>query len=226
MNGGVWAPNMTRHARYCDDSDSSNDSVISKYILLYSFHRQQKCLKILDVGCSTGSPARHLAGYLRIHGINAVIDGLDTSKKVKKMAELNLNKFYLGNLFDVHIESIYDIVICSRLLRFLDPLKQRDGVSKCMRFCNNNGVLITDGITDTRHTVNGYAMLTSTQRIDERTSKMYSRNVKLFFYKRLIPGLNRIWVGAIRCISPLLYPIFDEKNQSDCVYCRAFKLEL
>lgn len=209
---------MTRHARYCDDSVSDNDSVISKYILLYSSLRQEKCLKILDVGCSTGSPTRHLAGYLRTHGIDSVIHGLDASKKIINEAEVNLDKFYSGNLFDVYIDPVYDIVICSRLLRFLDPLKQREGVTKCVLFCNDNGVVITDGISTTQRAINRYTMFTREDLYYEKTRQVEDRNSKPCFCKRPTRLAKYIWNKAIDLIF-LFYREYDKKKQSSCFYC-------
>ena len=218
MSGNIWEPNITRHARYCDDSVSDNDSVISKYILLYSSLRKQKHLKILDVGCSTGSPDRHLAGYLRTHGINPVIDGLDVSIKIKNEAESNLNKFYMGNLFDIYIDPIYDIVICSRLLRFLDPLKQHEGVSKCMLFCNDNGVVITDGVSNTHYAINGYTVFTRDNFNDQKTCQMEDQDSKPWFCKHPTHFPKWVFFKIIGVVVPL-YRRYNRKKQSSCFYC-------
>lgn len=222
MDGDIWPSNMTRHARYCKPSIFGDDSIISKCILLYSLIGSKKRLKILDVGCSTGSPARHLRGYLRPFGVSCTIDGMDASKEVMADATSNLGKFYLGNLFDISVEPIYDIAICSRLLRFLDVPKQCEGVSKCTSFCNNGGVVITDGIPNSCYAVKKHVMLPRAALLDEAARYMRVWKGKPESHKcqardqtRLDTFYRDLESRFIRlCID------MDRKKWSNCLYCR------
>lgn len=225
MGGKTWPSNMTRHTRYCKFSYLDNDSAISKYVLQYSKLRQQKSLKILDVGCSTGWAARHMVGYLRTFGVNCIIDGLDESEKIKAEAERNLNEFYPDNLFNISIDSIYDIVICSRMLRSVDTVKQHTGISKCVSFCNNKGVIITDALPYATCKVNGYTMLTKDKAIDELKHHIDVWNGKSCLYKDCISILKRIdyKIATLSSLATRLRLFIDEIQRRRCPYCKISK---
>lgn len=141
--------------------------MVSEHVYQRSKDLHEKPMKILDVGCSTGEADRYMRDYLKKLGVECVIDGLDISKGVRAKAEKNLHEFYQGNLFDIKIEPVYDIVICSRMLRYMDPKTQRDGISKCRSFCNNTGVIITDALPYATRNVNGYVMVTRDKAVRE-----------------------------------------------------------
>ena len=218
MSGKIWRPTITRHTRYC-----KSDKAISQYILQYSSLRQKNSLKILDVGCSTGSAARHMAGYLRTLGIDCTVDGLDRSEIVKSEADKNLNKFYQCDLFDAVIEPVYDVVICSRLLRFFEPPDWCKGAHKCASFCNDNGVVITDGIPNVSSATGGYAML-SPAAIHNKTAyhmedcngihpsgKLLTYQLKFLVYR----CLGSPYIGGLDCLNVLI----DRLRRTRCQYC-------
>ena len=213
---------MTRHARYCKPSLLGNDPIISKYAMLYSLFRPKKHLRILDVGCSTGAPARHLKGYLGALGVSCTVDGIDVSKLVMTDAESNLDKFYLGNLFDIVVEPAYDVVICSRLLRFLDPPERCEGVSRCASFCNDDGVVITDGILGSRYAVNGHVMLPRAALLDEAARRMGDWSGKPKPCERRISRqtpLDTLWCCILSRFTRVCISI-DRKKWPGCPYCR------
>lgn len=219
MGGNVWHPTVTRHTRYCCGSDKA----ISQHVLRYSSLRRKKCLKILDVGCSTGWAARHMAGYLWTLGVDCTIDGLDRSKIVKMEAVKNLNKFHQCELFDADIEPVYDVVICSRLLRFLEPPYRCEGVHKCASFCNDNGVVITDGIPNVSSAIGGYVMLSPDAIRKEAVRHLEDRNwkrppVKLFIC-RLKSLINRC-LGVSCTRLDRLVSLSDQIARCRCQYCK------
>ena len=222
MDGDIWPAIMTRHARYCKPG-IENDFIVSKYALLYSLFRPKKCLKMLDVGCSTGSPTRHLKGYLKALGVDCVVIGMDTSRRVMADAESNLDGFRLGNLFDAPAEPAYDIVICSRLLRFLDPPKRCDGVSGCARFCNDRGVVITDGLFDSCYAISGHVMLPRAALLGEAERRMEEWNGRTWLYKRLACCWKHlaILISHSTFLAARLSAKHDRKAQVNCPYCRA-----
>lgn len=208
--------------RYCDNPDDpDNDAVISMYVLLYSLIRPKRRLSVLDVGCSTGSPARHLKGYLRALGVECSVVGMDASKWVMADAESNLDGFRLGDLFNTPAEPTYDIVICSRLLRFLDPPRRYDGVSKCAGFCNRWGVVITDGIPDSRYAIGGHVMLPRAALRGEAARLREEWSGKTGVCKMPIRCWTYLKIQFTRLISPatLLYARHDRKARFRCPYC-------
>lgn len=222
MSGDIWPAVTTRHTRYCDNPDDpNNDAVISMYVLLYSLIRPKRRINVLDVGCSTGSAARHLKGYLRTLGVDCTVVGMDASKRVMADAESNLDGFRLGNLFDTPAEPAYDIVICSRLLRFLDPPRRCDGVSRCAEFCNSGGVVITDGIPDSRYVINGHVMLPRAALLGEATRCMDEWDGRAGVCKILIRCWTHRKIQLTRLISPatILYAKHDRKARFCCLYC-------
>ena len=220
MGGNTWPSNTTRHTRYCE-TGIGNDPIISKYAVLYSMFRPKKRLRILDVGCSTGSAARHLKGYLTEFGVSCTVDGMDVSEKVMSAAESNLDKFYLGNLFDIAVEPVYDIAICSRLLRFFAPPEQCKGVSRCASFCNDDGVVITDGIPGSRYAISENVMLPRAVLLDEvarHTQDWESKSEFCKYWTRCRTCLGILYRSLLsrstpRCISN------DRKKWPDCPYC-------
>ena len=221
MGGDIWPAIMTRHARYCKPG-IENDPIVSKYALLYSLFRPKKCLKILDVGCSTGSPARHLKGYLKALGVDCVVIGMDTSRRVMADAKSNLDGVRLGNLFDAPAEPAYDIVICSRLLRFLDPPKRCDGVSRCAKFCNDRGVVITDGLSDSCYAISGHVMLPRAAILGEAARHIERWNGKTGLCKRLARFQAQLGILLSHSTLPaaLLCAWHDRKARIKCPYCR------
>lgn len=223
MGGDIWPAVTTRHARYCDSpNDPQNDAVIGMYVLLYSLIGPKRRLNVLDVGCSTGSAARHLKGYLKALGVECVVIGMDASRRVMADAELNLDGFRLGNLFDAPAEPAYDIVICSRLLRFLDPPRQCDGVSRCARFCNDRGMVITDGIPDSCYAISGHVMLPRAVILGETARRMEGWNGKTGLCKRLVRFRAHLEILFSHLALPiaLLCAWHDRKARINCPYCR------
>ena len=213
---------MTRHARYCEPSIFGDDSIIGKYALLYSLFGPKKRLRILDVGCSTGAPARHLKGYLKEFGVSCAVDGIDDSEKVAADAMSNLDKFYPGNFFDIDVEPVYDIAICSRLLRFLDPPERREGVSRCASFCNSDGVVITDGIPGSRYAINRHVMLPRAALLDEATRRMRDLGSKPEPRERQMRRQTPLddFYGGVESRLTRMCIDNDRKKWPGCPYCR------
>jgi len=221
VRSNIWPYSMTRHARYCEPG-LGNDPIVGKYALLYSLFSPKKRLRILDVGCSTGLPARHLKGYLKEFGVGCTVDGMDASEEVAADATSNLDRFYLGNLFDVDVEPAYDIVICSRLLRFLDPPERCEGVSRCASFCNDGGMVITDGIPDSRYAVNEYVMLPRAALLDEAACCMRDLGGRPKPRERPTRRRTFLDIYCCRLASWLIRRYIDNegKKKPGCPYCR------
>lgn len=187
--------------------------MVSEHVYQRSKDLHEKPMKILDVGCSTGRAARYMRDYLKKLGVECVIDGLDISERVRAKAKKNLHEFYSGNLFDKQIEPVYDIVICSRMLRYMDPKTQHAGISKCMSFCNNTGVIITDALPYATRNVNGYVMVTRDKAVRElerhivvwnntpRLCKIWKSITNCFFSKPeiIIPGIAAVPIAVLLC---------------------------
>ena len=223
MSGKIWHPIVSYHTRYC-----KSDGAISRHVQHHPLLGQTKRLKILDVGCSTGWAARHLAGYLRTLGVDCTIDGLDRSKIVKTEAVKNLNKFYQCDLFDADIKPVYDAVICSRLLRFLEPPYRCEGVHKCASFCNDNGVVITDGIPNVHSAIDGYVMLSPDAIRKEAARYMENWNgknpsAKLSTHR--LKFLAHRYLGLICTCICLDRPnaLIDQIERIRCQYCNHAK---
>ncbi len=110
------------------------DPIIKKF--------QKTNIKVLDVGCGTGS----IDLYLAKHG--CTVSGIDISAKAIKIAKSNTKKFNLGNkvkfiLGDIQqmkIKETYDLIICSEIIEHIK--NEKKVLLKIKKMLNENGRLV------------------------------------------------------------------------------------
>src|SRR3989344_4852171 len=123
-----WSSSFTFDERY--EITGVNDRVLE-----YVRQNSKKNLIVLDVGCSTGIAVNTLQQKLKHEGLDITTIGIDVSPKVKKESEKNLDRFILGDILKIETKpDPADVVICSKMILFVNYRKRAEIISKCSEF--------------------------------------------------------------------------------------------
>jgi uncharacterized protein len=133
------------------------------YRLFHDFLPKQG--KFLDAGCGYG----FMSYILQFVAPDREMTGIDYDEKKIETANHCFSKnekinFYYTDVLDFSFEK-YDGIILSDILHYLQPLKQKKVVEKCIEHLNPNGILIIrDGNKDlaARHTGTKFTEFIST----------------------------------------------------------------
>ena len=101
----------------------------------------QPGMKILDVGCGSGSITKSIAHLV---GPKGKVAGLDPSENLilqakEKFGNVQNLEFVRGNLFDFDTTEKFDLVTAARVIQWLDNPKQ--AIETMMRFVKEGGII-------------------------------------------------------------------------------------
>lgn len=134
-----WQSNFTVADRY------ETDGVIDR-VFEYVRSTGKKNLAIMDVGCSSAIAVKYLRFILEGKGIGITkIIGVDPSENIRIEAEENLDEFIPLDILDVKDEpGKADIMICCKMILWVQPQHRVNVLLKCSKFLKDDGGLITD----------------------------------------------------------------------------------
>jgi len=99
-------------------------------------------LKIIDLGCGTGSLVSGLknSGYKNVYGIDVSLENIEQGK----LADLDINQAEIIDFLDQSIENNkhYDVVFLMDVLEHLDDDELYDVVDKVRQVLSSNGIFI------------------------------------------------------------------------------------
>jgi len=111
--------------------------------IVYNFLELEDKMKVLDVGCGTGTFTRKIAYRVKegeIIGLDIDEKLLESAKKIAKEKDLKI-KYVKGNVYNLEFEDNYfDLVTCQKLLCNLD--KPEDALKEMIRVSRDKVVAI------------------------------------------------------------------------------------
>jgi hypothetical protein len=117
---------------------------IQQLVVDYTNREQTKQITIIDVGCSTAIALRQLQTVLENLNMPCFTIGIDSDKKVKNVAEKNVNHFINDDVTKINHVFEANIVICSKMALWVSAERRHQIILKCSEFLKDNGKLITD----------------------------------------------------------------------------------
>lgn len=135
-----WPSSYTFPERY--DAIGVLDRII-EYCTKYN----KSDISILDVGCSAGIAGNHVKTYLEQRGFKIKIIGIDVNPAIESAARFYLDEFYLTNFWKFKPVILYDLVICTRVLRNKSYDMLADAIDVMGELLKKDGALITDTST-------------------------------------------------------------------------------
>ncbi|AHV98829.1 class I SAM-dependent methyltransferase [Paenibacillus sabinae] len=142
MNNGSWEKIYVEQGKVQID-------VLDSVVEAANVFLENKCKKILDLGCGTGRHTYYLVDKgFNVHACDISETGIEITKELLERSEKSNAEYSIQNMYSMTLEdNIFDGVLCIWVQGHGVREEIQKGINEIYRILKNDGIVVTDFVT-------------------------------------------------------------------------------